>query len=378
MLIDIDLKIYAQDDSHVLSEIHINSLINLSIAWREGKHIVTGSRETLDYIRNNAKLSPKQRGCFDHMYKDTTVHGALKSQLLRHIEAVAGLSLPELKHFGDKKTIRLPLEFFHDSETIQKTVLLTENVNDQLLYGIMLSVFMCSKNISGSYCSHEPIGGGGSTTQNPYKTYQNSMNRLCLCILDSDRKFPKGPIGNTARSVKDIDVDDKPHTELMILDSREIENLIPTKLLKEMPSQNHSFGESIVRLELIEESNSGWLRNFLDFKKGTKLGKILLLGHNTDEYKAWKDYFDTIDLNTINKNCINSKSCMKNESNNNCECFISLPFCEGILGMSCEHLDSMSPEKIMECLCKYTKPEWEKIGGLIFAWCFAGPKRSVI
>jgi hypothetical protein len=117
--------------------------------------------------------------------------------------------------------------------------------------------------------------GGGSPLADCYE--QNMLSsRPTFCIADSDRDYPGGPLGNTARRLQRVIGSAKaPTTAAHILTVREMENFIPTPVIRDIYENNPTVQARLDIYERIEHasksphSTKGMEYNrFVDMKEG--------------------------------------------------------------------------------------------------------------
>ena len=102
----------------------------------------------------------------------------------------------------------------------------------------------------GSVILHcERRGGGGQTTAAEFATIQNSKNRLCLCITDSDKRYPGADLGDTAKAVQQVRDAGQHLCELLHLEVRAIENLLPLAAYKEVAATDPNWNHGVACLE---------------------------------------------------------------------------------------------------------------------------------
>jgi hypothetical protein len=118
------------------------------------------------------------------------------------------------------KVIRMPFHYFHDSALIQKTFFLTENLSDATFYRRVAKIYLRWKKLKGIKIIFQPQLGGGATTARTYQLIQDRQEHFCLCFLDSDKKSPNSPLGETAKAVKRIDDLNKPLCEYFVINVR--------------------------------------------------------------------------------------------------------------------------------------------------------------
>ncbi len=177
-----------------------------------------------------------------------------------------------------KIIIKVPPKLFVEEDSITSTtVLVCENLIDADFYKYMFDYYLSTINVSNLNSVFKPECGGGDTTCKTYDKYVQNNQTSCLCIVDSDKKYRSAELGQTAKKVKKIHIDNNPALcgfkciELV----REIENLIPNNILKEIyTSQEHKYLCDIWGFD--PELFSYW-----DYKKGLSKDKYK---KTVDEY----------------------------------------------------------------------------------------------
>jgi hypothetical protein len=264
------------------------------------------------------------------------------------------------KDIGTKKEIRIPAHFIQDSSFIQPTILLCEDEIDCKLYQKMAEVNLTWKKIKIKI-RYEPRGGGGNRIANVYEAIQKNLNRFCLCIGDSDRKYPSGSLGDTAKNLKKIDKEKETLCECKIIEVREIENLIPTAMFNEVSNPERI--RCIDFLEELEKSNIAEARKFIDLKEGLKGKEYYRLLSENQTFFNQIQYVEGI---KISKNCKKYQSCMGSQS---CTCILMYSLGDKILEAVISNLEEKSIPKISEMVSDALKPYWQEYGNLVVSWC---------
>lgn len=377
MLILIDSSVVDKGDENTWDDETVVALENLATARREGKHIVMAKRETLNKIAQCSRLSEFSRKIYHKLYNESTQLYSYLSAATKYIEIVNPCYEPQVLSDLGKQIIKVPPRFFYDSESVQKTILLGENLDDALFYETLAKVYLKWKERNVKIvCEHR--GGGGHTTSNEYSNIQQAKQRFCLCIVDSDKIAPNGNLGSTASSLSNSDDPTCIRTQTFILDCRESENLIPNSILSELPLTEREIPEALKIIESISKSESAVeVRCFLDIKKGTYLKKIID-EKNCQVQDFWQAKIPLIpnisaridNWCLTNWQCNNSKKSSKN-SKEKCGCKISLGFGESTLSHTVEYLQDKGPREIARILGRSKPSDWEQIGQLVMDWCIA-------
>jgi hypothetical protein len=383
MLILIDSSVVDDGDENTWDDETVVALDNLATAHREGKHLVIADRKTSKKIARCSRLSENKRNVYKHLCNQATQNfRSYPSVVKRYIEVKPCLK-PQVVEKSGQKIIEVPPRFFNDSESIQKTILLCENLDDAVFYETIAKVYLIWKHRNVPIvCVCEPRGGGGNTISSEYINIQKQKKRFCLCIVDSDKIAPDGKLGDTALGLRKSD-STCTNTQAFILDCREIENLIPNSILSELSSGNP---QRLEALKILESSSVVEVRCFLDIKQGTRL-KEIIDAKNLKVKDFWQlklglipNISERIDdwcqthwqcSNNSKKSSKNSKKSNKN-SKEKCDCQISLGLGENTLSNTVEYLKRINnPHEIARIVDRSMRSDWEKIGEVVMDWCIA-------
>lgn len=380
MLIEINSSIIESEDINNLSEEVVNALENLALARREGKHSVISDRETLSKLYQCPNLSKRAKDLYLYLFHHFTQFKIIRSTVKKYVE-VTNINDAKLRTTLDQEIIQVPPSFFKDSTTIQKTILLCENLQDCFFYEYIAKVCKLWKNHKNIYLSCEYHGGGGSTISTEYTNIQSSnCARFCLCIVDSDRIAPNSSLGETARKLEREANEDCIFTHLLILELREIENLIPPIILSELCLNQTDRQKALKIVEDIIKTSNSDTKFYLDLKDGSYMEKIINCNYpQTKNFwsvkiKALSDIFNQVDSWCLS----NWKCCNPNK----CTCYISLGFGEKILSNIVDRLQNkvntkLSEHSLSKSIDDLHRIEWEKVGQIVIDWCFAEPARRV-
>ena len=224
------------------------------------------------------------------------------------------------------------------------------------------------KGLSSIRIRLEGIGGGGNTIADHYSSYQSGRQRLCVCIADSDLRAPNGAHKETAARLAEVDDPGQPLCEYVITQARELENNIPTRFFNEVHDGNPNRLATIEFLERLEGSQIKEVRKYLDLKSGTKLGELMSYNTGAPEQTYWTPKLPTLAVlaHSINSRCVQSRTC---QSPTSCTCRIVVGLGPNILDDTLRYVGRLSVKKNIEGLCSETRAEWERLGGLVLAWC---------
>ena len=365
MLISIHSSVVDDGHENTWDDETVVALDNLATAHREGKHLVIADRKTSKKIARCSRLSENKRNVYKHLSNQATQNfRSYPSVVKRYIEVNPCLE-PQVVENSGQQIIKVPPRFFNDSESVQKTILLGENLEDAVFYETIAKVYLRWKRINAQIeCDRR--GGGGNTISREYINIQKLNKRFCLCIVDSDKIAPNGNLGSTASRLRNSDDPTCIKTQIFILDCRESENLIPNSILSKLYPGNQ---EKLEALNIIE-SISLEVRYFLDIKRGTYLNRIID-ERNSQIKNFWSAKIPQI-LNIsdrINNSCQTNWQCSSNSGE--CQCKISLGFGDKTLSKTVEYLNDNTPNEIARIVDRSMRSEWEQIGQVVMDWCIA-------
>lgn len=342
----------------------ITSLERISIAYKYGKHLVYAKFPLLNKLCKLRYLNKQVRSVYSNIKKHVSTQHVLVSLIDSRILLTT--------HKGCVRAGCLHINpcDLAEFEWFEETHLLVENLTDSKFYGYLVEYYKRSKHIKCSTCFY-PLQGGGDTIKQVYKFEIDIKQHLCLSIVDSDKKYPNGKIGQTASELKKMHEKFKPVNGCVYImqEVREIENLIPFGVL-----QNYSTlkDHQIFKDKLILDFS------YFDMKDGILRCKI-----NQSLFNYWLQQLRNYpQLKAILKNC---KLCSEQSKPS-----LKPADCLGICNARCV-IDGFG-SKILENLLKNgnydslfsniedtdltqsQKSEWTAIGKIIFEWSCSAPK----
>lgn len=342
----------------------INGLQYLADSRKHGKIEILGDRETLIKISEYSHLSTPAKSIYKVLAEKCGTTKHLLDKVSVYVDVKNDNQLPTAESSQDgKKRIVVSIDWIGKNHTLTDApIFLCENLDDCRFYDYFGKYYMFRKGINRIFMCFNEQNGGGSTT---YKVFEKIISeyKMCLCIVDSDRKFENCHVmGQTAKSVMErIKPESFPFVELHILECHEAENMIPLSLVDEC------FDKFLFESDLKQRI----LRNpwkYIDVKEG-------LLVSNVKESKilGFNEYWGKVFPNW-KENC---KKC-KNDCTKNCDKYIYNGLGENVLNQCVENFFSKnSIHKISERIKDPYEKHWLEIGSLVFSWGVAGePFRS--
>lgn len=193
--------------------------------------------------------------------------------------SIAQVKLPSVLQ-ADGKVCFVPVAQAEHWSQNHHCCLLGENLNDCKLYEYIAAYYCQHQRIKGLQVAFHHENGGGNTINRVLSKCVREDQVLTLCIVDSDQKYGwtkayGSPCkGETCRLVKEEsdklnqEVGFPPH-HLHILPVREVENLIPTQILRAFPKRRYpELSTGIKQLETLATILEGKPVLYYDFKLG--------------------------------------------------------------------------------------------------------------
>jgi hypothetical protein len=247
----------------------------LMVSYTEGKHIIIISPLNVKRIISSKILDTQSEIILRHY----SSHNKASLEVLNLFDKIIRIipSKEEETSYSDIQSKKIfnniNIDKFIDTVNFQKTILLGENGNDIKVYALMAEYHKAISNKGSFVLSYKSQTGGGSTTVNEYKTIFSEGEEFCLCLLDSDKRTPHKPIGDTAGKVEKyhfLNFNSNFKCNYHVVDVLEIENLLPRKFYLENYEKKDINKKGILkRIESFEKLDS---RSFfhVDFKIGLK------------------------------------------------------------------------------------------------------------
>jgi hypothetical protein len=246
------------------------------------------------------------------------------------------------------------------SSKIQKCTLLGENEEDSFIYKIMAEEYIKTKELSNISIVLKPENGGGNTTSPVFINKIKRDDEICLCILDSDKKFPNdSSLGATANRLKreSKDIFNLKYNYYIEERCRELENILPEGFYYKKYFPDINKRSIFNKLDILYEINHDFIY-FLDMKDGLK--------HYT--IRTEKDWNQACKLVDTTKTSCGISICLKKDK---CTYSVIERFGNKILGDFInfyEEIPSSEFSLILKSADERIKKIWFDIGKMVFSW----------
>ena len=362
---------YISDELISLAEANDDKAIvaidNLMSASFYGKNIIYSSRNGFKRMNKIVSLSLQSKQVINKKLSTFSTDSQIFNLVTTYVN-VTNAEDQIIKESNDKIVIKIPYVFIaNDDAFCSKPILIGENLNDTDFYKYISRYFAYKMDIKCALApSCESINGGGNTTHSSYKRYAQADNRICLCITDSDKKHISHNVDETAKKVQEVHNNLQPKLcmQYCIENVREVENLIPSNVLKIVCNDDVNRNKGFELSEIIKEYNPD-LYLYFDFKDGLKCEKYRKI-----ECQHLKPEIERLITEDLMLKTDDELSEIK--SNKSTGVIIS--------GMGSDLL-SLSNEKLKDfsdwgsiSLLENQEKEWITIGKLIFNYTYVFPK----
>lgn len=365
MVFSLKMLIEICEDVVVLAENNdsdsITVLEKIAMAHRYGKHFVYASFPVLIRLCKMQSLNKFTR----KIYSDIKKHHASSGTLASAIGFRVKVTIASPPASASINYIQFNPKLVSGFELYEETHLLAENLLDCSFFEYIVEYYKRSMGINSPVCFY-PMQGGGDTIKMVYLNEIQLRQHFCLAIMDSDKKYPQGALGDTCKGLKRIHRQYNPfHCFYYIMENtREVENLIPLSVVK---SYNNNSNKQIFRDNIDVDFS------FFDMKEGLLSCKIV-----GDIYTYWTSQLYV--YTGLNKQLSECNGCVSHSNprptENDCE---EVCDCRRIIeGFGSKLLDNLhrdidSKERLKNVeehhLSDAQKTEWHAIGKLIFEWC---------
>ncbi|MGA2788645.1 MAG: hypothetical protein ABSF60_14075 [Verrucomicrobiota bacterium] len=342
------------------------------ISFREGRHILAGTPATLNSLLSLHQLQPITKTALRIARERFSELMGLPGRFSAFVTIFpdqAG-SVRRLVQ-GNKSILEVPISHFSHSGKIQDTILLTEHLADASIAKQMAYIYRSDAKLPFIPISCELRCGGGSNLGVTIAQLSAAQDRLCVVIVDSDKKSPKGACGNTLKSVRreHKKAGPSPLIELCVLDCKEMENALPDGFYADAYGADVNHQEGPTFLKNLSNNGAEDLRDFVDIKEGLSLKGIFSLSRGSPDFNFWHSNVGTLAQSTPfagqhDPNCLRLQSCQNPGA---CRCWFVKPNNTDILGKASAVFGRWRPDQ-WACLNGRQKEIWLKVGRVVFEW----------
>jgi hypothetical protein len=324
----------------------------LSIAQREGNHIVFSE---MDIAEQLLEIVGEERRTITSLLKRIVNQyprmAALACRVNRKL-LVGEFDSRSLQL--DEGMIKCPIAEV-DSNMIQKSYLLVENLTDASFYSWITKSIIKDSYLGAVTLGFEAYQGGGDTTANAYTHLKCNTKRLCLCIVDSDVRAPALGVGGTPSKVLLSDSKQpSPMTCAHVIGACSIENLVPFSFFERAWEEDINYKE---RLAVYRAHYREGHWRYLQLKKHIKCFEV----HGPSVFaKYWREALSGVQKGCAGKVCDSKKNCPHNQLTQLSSALMSVALTQ--IDQAYGDLSELLPD---------VRKAWEDIASQILDWCCA-------
>lgn len=348
---------------------------SLALSRRHGENMLLAERRVLDFLSKSEKLSDVSRGVYRRLLAKASEFKLILKSVERYCR-IMGNAETSIETEDGKTVVYISAAEMGKRDMHKLSIILAENVDDIKFYKIIGKHYTAKYNIGNIKIDFADRLGGGSTTSGILESIIAEEKNMCLCISDSDKKYPGDSAGDTLKKIMKTAEDNKEKKyfwDVIPLEVHEIENLIPVNVLEEIQREKGVVMEGIGFVKFLYgksvEGDSPYV--YYDFKNGIKLKRFFLHKSADEQEKKkfdrlepyrqyWRGYIEEYGI-TIEDN--------KQDA-------LAGGICEKILIHTLDFLNGMTGEELLKkcrvggMLEKY----WDDIGSRILSWGCVGER----
>ena len=238
---------------------------NLAVAATEGKHIVLGDINAVDYFFDIFRKNEDDVSAFFNKLKQNLAITTIPRGITMYVEVVNGKERKLLSEHCEIK--QLDYSNFLDTASIQATTLLCEDCEyDCLFYKFILQWFINNLHENVNTNLNDSHGGGNRIGNQLRDCVKKGL--VCLCIIDTDISFPGQPMSNYGTAHECIGIKRGKLEELLVLNVHEAENLLPFNYIELVPNHSLPPDKKETFRKLYESTVAESILRYFDFKTG--------------------------------------------------------------------------------------------------------------
>lgn len=352
-------------DSAYLNSIK-HELHNLAYSAIEGRHYLTGD---FDILGDCVKLFADDEevcGFFRYLY-DNWYSMPVPECVSYYMEVVK--ENPSGRIENGKKIAQRPISAFHKMTSVAPCQLVCENDKDCEFYKYVGDWFVRHHQINA--CIDFETDGSGGCEEAKNKVRKHLMNnQFCLCILDSDIGFPGDSVNDKSVECKRA-YQHRDDCNCLILEVRELENLIPLNYVDEIAKSHHDYQQPV---------NKAYVRHFNYLRNSSLCHQILPYFDYKEGIKKNANYFASNDYQSFAELCWsqNPEIC-KGQTYKEYEDSVPdngklyLPLARKIHTHTLEYICDRKVDGDLQepVLLPFQEAEWNRIGKEIATWGYA-------
>ena len=356
-------------DNIEFSDSELNALELIAQSACQGHHLVLVDGKLAKSLMGELdKFSARASAFFKRQYERLS---SSPRHLLRDSSVIINVCNDDCitaSSVNSQTIIKCPLRNLDSSTILQPLTLACEDSYDCNFFLILANHYRSRLHLQAFEIrvTHAHCGGSGAERVIGELIREK---KIFLVITDSDKSSPSDVLGRTAKAVsKTLNATQHKLYEHIILNCREVENLIPDRVLGHVFNQNPRCSELLHRFS---EANLDAPRLYGDFKEGITLHQMRKFASAANE--SMQSIFTKIEDDSaqhLNSFCISHSEC----ANSECMCIV-FPSNGGkestILKRSIIELKKMGGCELWDGICEAHLRELDRVLKAIVFWGLA-------
>ncbi len=346
-------------------------LEQLALDRRKCKNIIIAKRNIFKELAKMDCFSLVTKDLYRILSNRVSEHKLILESAKRYCRIV-GEKIEDTIIFNEgKEIVILKVDDEISTDFTNRALMLAENKDDISFYKILGQYFVRQRKIGNIKIDFEICNGGGSTTSSILESLIKERNRMCLCMVDSDKKYANATPKETMQKVQEVIagiVQD--YFEVVFLDVHEIENLIPISILERIVKKQNlnTQGIEFMRFLLNGDKTKKSPIFYYDVKKGIPKSAYVL-SDNADE-KMQKDYRKMSNYRDYWTPYIQGFGAEIEQDGGT----VIEGICDKVLRHTLSYFEELKVESRIEALSidSYLKDIWLDIGEKVYCWGCVG------
>jgi hypothetical protein len=258
----------------------LRGLTKLLHAHADGLHVVVIPPAICRIIEGCTRLSEEQRG----VAKKIRSKFSELSQLQSILPTYGQISIKSNPPAFSSGVWDVPLDWIA-RHGLSQTHLVCEDLYDCQISHEAARDFLHANNLARLELSLDHTSGGGVNTHRIFKAEAIDAQKICLCVVDSDKSNPSADaaLGQTAQAC--LGISGNGIYELMISAGRELENELPVRLVDKLRNSWHGDRPSVNHAAFNAIHPNVW--SFADLKTGLRRREIeSMKGHDKAHWQV--------------------------------------------------------------------------------------------
>jgi len=334
------------------------AISNLLVSNGLKKNIVIAEKSALTDILESSIYGVLDKKYATEMLSLRREYGVLPEKLLLHLIIDFNYEGVSCEYVEGKHRVRVSYSYFCDPDNTGPVALLTENSLDFRFYNKIALYYASYIEKLGIKINFREYLGAGSHSKSEFDRL-SQLNKIVLCLVDSDKSHPRKGEGSTSRIFSQQDRTVNGITLSKVIDVREVESILPIENIENViiGSMPDSMITTIDEIKSYNQVNNEF-RKYFDHKNGLSLKKAIELDNQHGEF--WLDILST-SSKFSNLQCFIDKQCHECDS------------CPSISGFGDSLLERVTVQLERIHLRNLTisediKPSWMSIGELLMSW----------